>query len=121
MPMSESTLQMELARDPAFLNRLNYLMLQTARGIKEEAPDTPHHAKRTTYASQVLSNSQMMVQQAAYTIAGGPNLIGTVDITDNGVETSATDPAIFSQISAFWNILAGVDSGDDSNPLPPLR
>jgi hypothetical protein len=113
MPMSESTLQMMLARDPAFLNRLNYIMLQTARGVKEEDPTTPHHAKRTTYASNILGNSQMMVGQAAYTVVGGVNLIGTVDLTDNGVETSANDAAIFSQVSTFWNALAGVDSADE--------
>ena len=67
---------MELARDPAFLNRLNYLMLQTARGIKEEDAETPYHAKRTAYASNVLDNSAMMVQQAAYTIVGRTNLLG---------------------------------------------
>ena len=122
MTMSESTLQMELARDPAFLNRLNYLMLQTARGVKEEAANTPYHGKRTAYASNVLNNSQLMVQQAAYTIVGGPNLLGTVEMTDNGVETSASDAAIFSQISSFWNVLAGVDSADDPNPpaAPPV-
>jgi hypothetical protein len=119
MPMSESTLQMELARDPAFLNRLNYLMLQTARGVKEEAANTPHHAKRSAYASSVLGNSQQMVQQAAYTIVGGINLLGTVELTDNGVETSANDAAIFSQVATFWNVLAGVDSADDPNPPPP--
>lgn len=113
MPMSESTLQMMLARDPAFLNRLNYIMLQVARTVKEEAADTPHHQKRTTYASTILGNSQMMVAQAASTIAGGINLIGTVDVTDNGVETTATDAAILSQVSTFWNVLAGVDSSDD--------
>jgi len=121
--MSESTLQMQLARDPAFLERLNYLMLQTARGIKEEPADTPYHQKRTAYASQVLSNSAMMVSQAAYTIVGGINLVGTVQLTDNGVETSANDAAIFSQVSSFWNILAGVDSSDPPQPpeTPPLR
>jgi len=118
MAMSESTLQMELARDPAFLNRLNYLMLQTARGIKEEATNTPHHQKRTAYASQVLSNSQQMVNQAAYLIVGGINLIGTVELTDNGVETSANDASIFSQISTFWNALSGVDSSDPPQPPP---
>jgi hypothetical protein len=113
MPMSESTLQMMLARDPAFLNRLNYLMLQQARTIKEEPPDTPYHNKRTAYASSVLGNSQMMVGQAAYTVVGGINLIGTVELTDNGVETSAIDAAILSQVSTFWNALAGVDSSDE--------
>jgi hypothetical protein len=112
MALSESTLQMMLARDPAFLNRLNYIMLQQARTIKEEAADTPHHLKRTTYASSLLANSLMMTQQAAPTIVGGINLINTVEITDNGVETSATDAAILSQVATFWNVLAGVDSAD---------
>ena len=116
MPMSESTLQMQLARDPAFLNRLNYLMLKTAQGVKEEASDTPFHYKRTAYASRVLDNSLMMVQQAAFTIVGGVNLLGTVELTDNGVVTSATDGALFSQVATFWNALAGVDSAD-----PPVQ
>lgn len=113
MPMSESTLQMMLARDPAFLNRLNYIMLQVARTVKEEDAATPHHQKRTAYATSILGNSQMMVGQAAYTVVGGVNLIGTVELTDNGVETSATDAAILSQVSTFWNALAGVDSSDE--------
>lgn len=128
MPMSESTLQMMLARDPAFLNRLNYLMLQNARNVKEEPGETPWHYKRTAYASQVLNNSQMMVAQAASTVVGGINILGTVELTDNGVETSAADAAIFSQIATFWNALAGVDSATDDpdyvptgpqNPPPP--
>jgi hypothetical protein len=111
--MSESTLQMMLAKDPAFLNRLNYLMLQTARGVKEEPPETPYHQKRTNYASQVLMNSAMMVAQAASTVVGGINLIGTVELTDDGVTTTASDAAILSQVSTFWNALSGVDSADD--------
>ena len=122
MAVSESSLQMQLARDSAFLNRLNYLMLQQARTIKEEAADTPYHLKRTNYASQVLANSAQMVSQAAFVIVGGVNIIGTVEITDNGVQTSANDAAIFSQVSTFWNILAGVDSSDppQSAPIPPI-
>ena len=112
MTMSESTLQMMLAKDPAFINRLNYLMLQEARTVKEEAADTPYHQKRTSYASQVISNSQMMVLQAAYVIVGGVNLIGTVELNDDGVTTTATDAEILSQIATFWNALSGVDSAD---------
>jgi len=111
--MSESALQMMLAKDQAFLNRLNYLMLQTARGVKEEAPETPYHQKRTNYASQVLANSAMMVSQAAFTVVGGVNLIGTVELNDDGVTTTASDAAILSQVSTFWNALSGVDSADD--------
>ena len=128
MAMSESTLQMQLARDPVFLNRLNYLMLTQARGVKEEAKETPFHYKRTTYASQVLSNSAMMVQQASFVIVGGVNIIGTVSMTDNGVVTTVTDAELFSQVATFWNSLAGVDSADDPDatstvftpaPIPP--
>lgn len=116
MPMSESTLQMMLARDQAFLNRLNYLMLQHARTVKEEDAATAHHSKRTAYASNVLSNSAMMVSQAAYSIVGGINLIGTVELTDDGVSTTADDAAIYSQVATFWNVLAGVDSADPTTP-----
>lgn len=120
MTMSESTLQMMLARDAAFLNRLNYIMLQNARNVKDEPADTPYHQKRTSYANRVVDSSQMIVAQAAATVVGGINLIGTVSLTDNGVETSATDAAIFSQVATFWNVLAGVDSADDPNPPPPI-
>lgn len=119
MPMSESTLQTMLAKDPAFLNRLNYLMLQHARTVKEEPTETPYHYKRSNYASLVLNSSSMMVSQAAFTIVGGVNLVGTVDVTDNGVVTTATDADIFSQVATFWNILAGVDTHDDPDYYPP--
>jgi hypothetical protein len=120
MPMSESTLQMMLAKDQAFLNRLNYLMLQQARSVKEEPASTPWHFKRTNYASLVMNSSAMMVSQAAFTIVGGINLIGTVDITDNGVVTTANDAAIYSQVATFWNMLAGVDASlDDPDYVPP--
>ena len=121
MAMSESTLQMMLAKDPAFLNRLNYIMLQQARGVKDELGTTPFHYKRTTYATSVINNSSMMVPQAASTVVGGINLIGTVEMTDNGVATTASDAAIFSQVATFWNILAGVDlATDDPNYTPPV-
>ncbi len=115
MAISDSTLQMMLARDSIFLNRLNYLMLQHARVVKEEDAETPHHRKRTAYATQVLSSSGAMVAQAAYSIVGGVNLIGTVELADSGVVTTADDAAIYSQVATFWNVLAGVDSADDPN------
>jgi hypothetical protein len=111
MAMSESVLQMQLARDPLFLQRLQYVMLQQARTVKAEAQSVPFHVQRSQYASAVLNNAGMAAQQAAGTIVGGPNLIGTVTLTDNGVTTSATDPAILSQVATYWDVLAGVDSG----------
>jgi len=111
MPMSESTLQMQLAKDPVWLQRLTYLMIQEARIIKAEGLRTPYHAERTKYASTVLSNAAMAAQQASSVIVGGPNILGTVDLADNGITTSATDAAILDQVSLFWNTLAGIDTG----------
>lgn len=111
MPMSESVLQMQLAQDRIFLQRLQYIMLQHARTVKAEPQSTPHHLQRSTYASMVMNNAVMTTQQAAGMIVGGPNLIGTVDVTDNGIVTSATDPAILSQVATYWDTLSGVDTG----------
>jgi hypothetical protein len=109
--ISESVLQMQLAQDRVFLQRLQYLMLQHARVVKAEAQNTPYHAQRSTYATQVLNQPLSAASNAAGIIVGGPNLIGTVTIEDSGVVTSASDAAILSQIASFWNTLAGVDSG----------
>lgn len=119
MPMSESVLQMSLAQDPIFLKRLQYTMVQQARVVKEEPGDTPYHNLRTGYASQVLQNPQMTTMSASTMVVGGPNIIGTVDLTDNGITTSATDAAIFAQVSTYWNTLSGVDSTTPTVPPPP--
>lgn len=111
MALSEGFLQMQLAKDPDFLTRLSYLMVQQARVVKDEPLGTPQHLGRTNYATSVINNPQGMTSSAAVMLVGGPNLIGTVTMEDAGVTTSATDPAITSQIATFWNALAGVDSG----------
>lgn len=109
MALSESYTQMWLARDPAFLNRLQYLLVQQARVVQDEPSGTPGHAQRRTYATSVMNNPVSAALQAATAIVGGVNLIGTVTIADNGPTTSATDPAILSQIATFWNNLSGAD------------
>lgn len=111
MPLSESYTQMWLARDAAFLTRLQYIMVQQARVVKAEPIDTPGHLARSNYATTVINNPAGTTQQAATMIVGGVNLIGTVEVNDNGPVTSATDPAILSQVATFWDALAGVDSG----------
>lgn len=111
MAFSESYLQMWLARDPAFLHRLQYSMAQQARVVKSEPTSTPNHAARSNYATTVINNPAGMAAQAATVIVGGVNLIGTIEATDNGPVTSATDPAILSQVATFWDALAGVDTG----------
>jgi hypothetical protein len=121
MALSESTLQMMLARDQAFLNRLQYQMLQVATEVKAEAVETPYHAQRTQYATTVINNSMMAGSQAAGLVVGGPNVKGTVTLEDSGVVTTCTDAALFAQVSTLWNVLAGVDSGTPAEaPTTPV-
>jgi hypothetical protein len=110
MPLSESFLQMTLARDVNFQTRLQYLMVQVARTVKDEATSTPGHTQRSNYATTVINSPASAVPPAAVMIVGGPNVIGTVTLEDAGPVTTATDPALLSQIASFWNALAGVDT-----------
>lgn len=111
MALSESYTQMWLARDPAFLQRLQYLMVQHARTVKAEPPSTPGHQQRSQYASGVIASPQGQTAQAATMIVGGVNLANTVEVNDNGPVTSATDGAILSQVATFWDALSGVETG----------
>jgi hypothetical protein len=110
MPLTEAFLQMTLARDTNFLTRLQYIMVQVARVVKEEAASVPGHAQRSNYASSVISSPAAAVPAASVMVVGGPNVIGTVTLEDSGPVTSASDAALFSQVSSYWNALSGLDS-----------
>lgn len=110
MAMSEAFLQMTLAHDPNFLLRLQYLLVQQARVVKDEPLDTPQHLARSNYATTVINSPSGAAPQAAAMIVGGPNLIGTVTLEDSGPVTAASDAAITSQIATFWTALAGADT-----------
>jgi len=101
---------MLLAKDPNFLTRLQYLMVQQARVVKAEPLITPQHQARTNYATTVINNPVSAANGAAPMIVGGPNVIGTVTLEDAGPHTTATDPALLSQIATFWTALSGADS-----------
>ena len=101
MTMSEGFLQMQLAKDQDFLTRLQYLLVQQARVVREEPASTPGHTQRINYASAVINSPASQVSAAAVMVVGGPNLIGTVTLEDTGVATSATDAAITSQIATY--------------------
>lgn len=110
MAMSEGFLQMTLAQDANFLIRLQYLLVQQARVVKDEPLSTPQHLARSNYATAVINSPAGMAPSAAVMICGGPNLIGTVTLEDAGPVTTASDAAITSQIAAFWTALAGADT-----------
>lgn len=109
----ESAIQMSLARSATFLYRLEYLMVSQARVVKAEALNTPCHAARTVYATNVIDNPKTYAATAAVMLVGGVNLIGTVigNANPDLVDTSASDGALFSQVSTFWSALAKCDTG----------
>ncbi len=117
--MDESNLQMLLAHDSGFLDRVQYLMTQNALTVLAEVNTTPAHALRTQLARQVLTNPGQAAINAAPAVVGSANLVAATttitpaDVvagTPQTVSTSATDAAILSQIFTLWNALAGVST-----------
>jgi hypothetical protein len=118
MADNESTKQMELANSPVFLTRLQYSMMQAARTVLDEAWETPGHAMRANYARRVIDNPVGEAHDAAPLVVGGPNLINTVIGGGATADSSATDAAIFAQVSSYWNPLSGWESQTPAPPAP---
>ena len=115
--MFQSNLQMLLAHDATFLDRVQYLMTQNALTILAEVNTTPSHALRTQLARQVLTNPGQAAINAAPAIVGSVNLVAAnttitpaTETTPQIVSTDATDAAILSQVFTIWNALAGVST-----------
>jgi hypothetical protein len=106
--------QMSLAHDSSFLDRIQYLMTQTALVVLAEINTTPSHALRVQLAHQVLNNPGQAAINASVAIVGSANLLAANTTINPGpppsVTTDATDASIFSQISALWSALAGVST-----------
>lgn len=107
MPSTASQLA-ALGNDSQFQMRVRSIVLQVAAGVIQEAPATPD--KRRDFARQMLSNPDQAARLAV-TVANTTNVIaGTTsyDFEVANVVTDVTDAALFGQISAIWDILAGV-------------
>lgn len=98
-----------LGNDSSFRNRVMSLALQLAQNqIYSEDVNTVNHTQRVNYARTVINGGGGNIPNI---ISNGPNLIAsniTYDFTDGHIKTDATDAAISSQISSYWNMLAGV-------------
>jgi hypothetical protein len=108
MAISDSMLQFKLSQSPTFQGRVQIVMSKVAGDVLNEAASVPNHAERAQYAKQVLANPVFTAQQQAGFIAQSANVANTITIEDEGVVTSATDGALFSQINAYWNQMAGI-------------
>lgn len=105
-----SELQMTLAHDAQFLNRVQYALCRVALVVCQEAGTVPSHAARRTYAQSVLGNPAAAAQAAAVALVGSVNLLSGVTTTMNpngSATTDTTDAAIESQVSTLWNSFAG--------------
>ena len=116
MANGTAIVQMQLAHDPSFLNRVQYLMTQDGIAVLSEVNTTPNHVLRVQLAHQVLNNPGQAANNASVAIVGSVNLVAantTVVVNSDGsltVTTDATDAAILAQIATLWNALAGVST-----------
>lgn len=107
---TDARLQMALAHDAQFLNRVQYAMGVVALQVITEAVTVPGHAARRTYAASVLGNPGAAAVSMAVGLVGSVNLtaVNTFLNPDLSVTTDATDAAIVSQVGTLWSAYAGV-------------
>lgn len=105
----DARLQMALAHDPSFLNRVQYAMAVVALQVVNEATTVPGHTARRAYAQQVLGSPASAAVSMAVGLVGAVNLVAPVTTInpDLSVTTDATDAAIASQVATLWNGYAG--------------
>lgn len=98
-----------LGNDQQFQLRVRSIVVQVAATVYNEAP-VPPDDKRRAFARQMLANTDA-AQRLAVPIANTTNLIAgttTYDFIAAHVVTDVTDAALHAQITAAWNLLAGV-------------
>jgi hypothetical protein len=107
MPSTASQLA-ALGNDQQFQMRVRSIVIQVAANVIQEPPATPD--TRRTFARQMISNPET-AQRLAIPVANMTNLkAGTTiyDFETAQIVTDVTDDALFSQITAAWDLLAGV-------------
>src|SRR5688572_24843457 len=112
MAMSNSRMQYLLAQQQVFISRCATMMLDVADGVLAEPQDTPGHLQRLQYARSVIANPEAMARGASSYLAQSTNVVAAgITMEDEGPRANIDDPGLLSQITAAWDILAGVESG----------
>lgn len=108
-----STVQMNLAVQPAWLARLQYVLCVQALVVLAEALNTAKHASRLTYAQKVVAFPPEYAAKASPIVVGGINVTSatTWDAQAQTAVNTTTDAALLSQVATFWNALAGIETG----------
>lgn len=104
-------LQLRLAQDASFLNRVQYWIVKKARDVVAEDTGTPSHAARRAFAAQVLGNPALYASAMAVGLATHINLTSVDTVYDpvgNTIQTTATGAEMFSAVGDLWNVYAGV-------------
>src|SRR5437016_3396645 len=86
-----------LAETPAFVERVRIGMCAAAIAVQAEAPATPNHTNRATYAKLVLNSPDSYAPLFALAICA----------FDSSLTAASADAAVQADVSAVWNALAG--------------
>lgn len=106
-------LQMNLAHDKFFLDRVQYWMGKVCAVVGAESGATTNHAERRAYAASVLGNPGAAASSAAVLLVSDPAMLDPnantfIEPGTLKVYSDISDGALFALISARWNVLAGV-------------
>lgn len=109
----DGRLQMALAHDATFLDRVQFAMAKIALQVIGEDPATVvpigSHAARRAYAAAVLGDPARAAASFAVGLVSAVNLTArTTTITVDGVTTTANDDEIASQVATLWSAYSGV-------------
>lgn len=106
--------QQALANDPTFRQRLKASLVRIAWQVLTEAGATQDHGVRKTYANQVLSNPDAVVNSLIGSFVFRTNVFAaatTLAFDGRGgtlVLSAVTDAAMDSQLATDWSALSGV-------------
>lgn len=97
-----------LGNDQQFQLRVRSIVIQVAETVLQEPPANPD--TRRNFARQMLAAPDA-AQRLAVPVANTTNLKAgatTYDFEAGNVVTDVTDDALYAQITAAWDLLAGV-------------
>jgi len=94
------------------MERVTALMLVVARAVLNEDKATDYHQGRAIYAQQVVGSPIQVSTNAGPQLVMGVNIIAKTTYSEQtqSSECTASDPEVESQITTFWNSLAGLDT-----------
>ena len=91
--------QINLARDPRFLDQVQQALILVAGLVSSETVATANHTNRANLAYQVKNDPEQFVQRFSYGVTADPTVLG-YDPTSTG------DALVIAAITAEWDAMA---------------